>query len=124
MSSPQALLATECDTKQPQQELLRERELTQLSEKCLRTTINCASFERSSPCYYYYEGLETRRGHHPRDDWTLVVFSVEAVSALNMTRLRGLGLGATPCRLVGLMHACLRPSQPIFRPVGACEVMV
>ena len=51
MSSPQALLATECDTKQPQQELLRERELTQLSEKCLRTTINCASFERSSPCY-------------------------------------------------------------------------
>ena len=73
------------------------------------------------PCY---EGLETRRGHHPRDDWTLVVFSVEAVSALNMTRLRGLGLGATPCRLASLIHTCLGPSQPIFGAVGACEVRV
>ena len=50
MSSPRALLATECDRQRPQQELLRELELTQLSEESLQTTIECASCERSSPC--------------------------------------------------------------------------
>ena len=43
MSSPRALLATECDRQRPQQELLRELELTQLSEESLQTTIECAS---------------------------------------------------------------------------------
>ncbi len=50
MSSPRALLVTECDRQRPQQELLRELELTQLSEESLQTTIECASCERSSPC--------------------------------------------------------------------------
>ena len=50
MSSPRALLATECDRQRPQQELLRELELTQLSEESLQTTTECASCERSSPC--------------------------------------------------------------------------
>ncbi len=50
MSSPRALRATECDRQWPQQELLRELKLTQLSEESLQTTIECTSCERSSPC--------------------------------------------------------------------------
>ena len=49
MSSPRALRATECDRQWPQQELLRELKLTQLSEESHQTTIDCASCEHIGP---------------------------------------------------------------------------
>ena len=124
MSSPRRLLAPECDVQRLQVSFHVGRCWRELERKAC-DTLSTRDQANAAACPKVVDLRPASiKEHHRASCVPVMARRVASLSRTGLPQYRALGVGATPCRLVSLIHTFGGPYGSSLEVNGACQMKV